>query len=52
MDIGAVQTFAVTITWSPESDIRVTEGDLKEAIEEIVLEIDEDATVDVAEGIE
>ena len=52
MEEGATQVFAITITWAPESGGRVTEGDLKEAIEQLVLEIDEDATVDVAEGIE
>ncbi|MCL5102548.1 MAG: hypothetical protein M1133_00340 [Armatimonadetes bacterium] len=52
MEDGDIQVFSVTITWSPESGGRMTEGDLKEAIEQMVLEIDEDAMVDVAEGIE
>jgi hypothetical protein len=45
------QIFTVTIAWSPESGERVTEGDVKEAIEELVLELDEDAVVDVEESI-
>ncbi len=49
---GVTQVFTVTITWSPESDTRVTEGDIQEAIEQLALEIDEEAAVDVAEGFE
>lgn len=47
-----MQVFTVTITWSPESEGRLTEGDLQEAIEQLALEIDEEAVVDVAEGFE
>lgn len=45
------QMFVVTITWSPESGGRLTEGDVKEAIEQVTLEIDEEAVVDAVEGI-
>ncbi len=45
------QMFSVTVTWSAESGGRVTEGDLKEAIEGLVLELDEDAAVEVEERI-
>lgn len=45
------QIFTVKIAWSPESGERVTEGDIKEAIEELVLDVDEDAVVDVEEII-
>ena len=51
-DEGQIQTFTVTITWSPESDIRLTEGDIQEAIEQIVLEIDEESSVEAAEGFD
>lgn len=46
------QRFIVTIEWSPESGARMTEGDIHEAIELLALEIDEDATVEVAETLE
>ena len=46
------QVFTVTIHWSPESDGRLTEGDIRETIEQMVTELDEDATVEVAEGME
>jgi hypothetical protein len=45
------QKFTVMVTWSPESDERVTEGDIKEAIEEFVLDLDEEAVVEVEEII-
>lgn len=51
-DDGLTQVFTVTVTWSAESDARVTEGDIQEAIEQLALEIDEEAAVDVAEGLE
>lgn len=44
------QVFTVTVTWSPDSDARITEGDIQEAIEQLALEVDEEATVDVAEA--
>ena len=44
------QKFIVSIEWSPESGARITEGDLHEVIEQLALEIDEDATVDVTES--
>ena len=46
------QKFIVTIEWSPESGARVTEGDVHELIEQLALEIDEDATVEVAETLD
>ena len=46
------QRFVVTIDWSPESGARMTEGDIHEAIELLALEIDEDATVEVAETLD
>jgi len=51
-EVGSMQVFTVTITWSPEAEGRLTEGDLQEAIEQLALEIDEEAVVDVAEGFE
>ncbi len=45
------QRFTITIAWSAESDERVTEGDIKEAIEELVLDLDEDAMIEVEENI-
>ena len=49
---GTEQRFVVTVTWSAESDIRLTEGDLKEAMEELVLDMDLEAVVDVAETLD
>ena len=46
---GSEQKFAITIAWSAESDVRLTEGDVSEALEGLVMDIDEDAVVDVAE---
>lgn len=46
------QKFIVTIEWSPESGARVTEGDVHELIEQLALEIDEDAAVEVAETLD
>lgn len=45
------QTFVVTITWSAEPDSRLTEGDIREEIENIAVEIDEDCVVEVTEQI-
>jgi hypothetical protein len=45
------QTFQVTIKWSPESDARLTEGDIREAIEDMASELDEDSNVEVTEEI-
>lgn len=45
------QVFTVTINWSPESEARITEGDLEEVIEQLVMELDEEATVEVEETI-
>ncbi len=50
-DREATQTFEVTIKWSPESDARLTEGDIREAIEDMAAEIDEESSVDVTEEI-
>lgn len=46
---GSEQKFMVTIAWSPESDVRLTEGDLGEALENLVMDMDADAVVDAAE---
>ena len=46
------QRFIVTIDWSPESDGRITEGDIHEVIEQLALEIDEDVALEVAETLE
>ncbi|MCE5200002.1 MAG: hypothetical protein ABFD54_15385 [Armatimonadota bacterium] len=51
MEESVDQIFVVTVAWSPESGGRLTEGDIKEAIEQMALEIDEDATVEVEETI-
>ena len=48
-EAGTTQVFTVKINWSPEAEGRLTEGDLQEAIEQLVLEIDEEAVVEVAE---
>jgi len=45
------QVFTVTINWSPESEARVTEGDIREVVEQLVVEIDEEAAVEVEERI-
>ncbi len=45
------QAFTVTISWSPESEARVTEGDIREIVEQLATEIDEEATVEVEEHI-
>lgn len=45
------QVFTVTIQWSPESEGRLTEGDIQEVIEQLVTEFDEDATVTVEEVV-
>ena len=46
------QRFIVTIEWSPDSGVRLTEGDVHEVVEQLALEIDEDATVEVAETLD
>jgi len=46
---GFEQKFVVTISWSAESDARLTEGDIKEVIESLAMDLDEEAMVDVAE---
>ena len=48
-ETAQTQVFSITINWSPESGARLTEGDMREAIEQMALEIDEEAVVDVAE---
>lgn len=45
------QVFTVTIHWTAESEARLTEGDIQEAIEQLALELDEEATVEVEETI-
>lgn len=49
---GERQKFVVMIDWSPESGARITEGDVHEVIEQLALEIDEDATVEVVESLD
>ena len=51
-DIELRQRFIITIEWSPESGARMTEGDIHEVIEQLALEIDEDATLEVAETLD
>jgi hypothetical protein len=51
-DASQIQVFMVTVRWSPESDIRVTEGDIKEIVEQLATETDEEATVEVEENLE
>jgi len=53
MSSEAVQTqvFTVTVHWSPEADVRVTEGDIREIVEQLVTEVDEEATVEVEESL-
>ena len=51
-DAPQTQVFMVTVRWSPESDIRVTEGDMKEIVEQLVTESDEEATIEVEENLE
>ena len=51
-EIELRQRFIITIEWSPESGARLTEGDVHELIEQLALEIDEDATVEVAETLD
>ena len=51
-DAPQTQVFTVTIHWSPESDMRVTEGDIKEIVEQLAAETDEEATVEVEESLE
>lgn len=46
------QRFIITIEWSPESGARLTEGDVHEVVEQLALEIDEDATLEVAETLD
>jgi len=51
-DSESVQVFTVTVTWSPESEDRITEGDVQEAVEQLVIDVDEEASVEVAEVLE
>lgn len=46
------QTFMVTVRWSAEPDSRLTEGDIREVVEDMAVEIDEDSVVDVTEQID
>lgn len=50
-DSELTQTFLVTIKWSVEPDSRLTEGDIREEIEDIASEIDEDCVVEVTEQL-
>lgn len=51
-DAAPKQRFVVTIDWTPEAGGRLTEGDVREAIEELVIDIDEDAVVEAAETVD
>ncbi len=51
VDSELTQTFVVTIKWSTEPDSRLTEGDIREEIEDIAAEIDEDCVVEVTEQV-
>lgn len=51
MEAETAQVFVVTVKWSAESEIRLTEGDIREMVEQMATELDEEATVDVAEGM-
>ncbi len=51
-DVAQTQVFTVIVRWSPESESRVTEGDIREIVEELVTEIDEEATVEVEENLD
>jgi hypothetical protein len=51
-EIELRQRFIITIEWSPESGARVTEGDIHELVEQLALEIDEDATLEVVETLD
>ncbi len=46
------QRFIVSIEWSPESGARLTEGDLHEIVEQLAMEIDEDAVIEVTETLD
>ena len=48
---GVEQVFVVRVQWSPESGFRLTEGDIQESVEQMALELDEEATVEVEERI-
>jgi hypothetical protein len=49
---GEKQAFLVRIDWSAESEGRLTEADVKEAIEQLTLEIDEEVDVEVEERLD
>lgn len=46
------QRFVVTVEWSPESAGRLTEGDVREALEELAMDLDEDAVVEAVETVD
>jgi len=48
---GVEQVFHVRILWSPDSDVRLTESDIQEAIEGMALELDDESSVEVRELI-
>ena len=50
-DAEMEQIFVVKVSWSPDSGGRLTEGDIQESIEQMALEIDEEAAVEVEERI-
>lgn len=46
------QRFVVTVDWSPEAEVRLTEGDVREALEELAMDLDEDAVVEAVETVD
>lgn len=46
------QRFSVVVMWSPESDERLSPSDLQVIIDDGLMDIDEDASVEVTEVIE
>lgn len=51
-DDATTQIFVVTVEWSPESTTRITEGDIRELVEQLATELDEEATADVVEKMD
>ncbi len=43
------QLFTVKIVWPAESGYRITEGDILESLEMLVMDMEEEATVEVIE---
>ena len=51
-DSGLRQRFIVTVEWSPEAEGRLTEGDVREVIEQLVMDLDQDSVIEVAETVD